>query len=296
MLNTLRERIEKEVINHTGLVLGTIDYCAPPGDKGLFGPDSVCWRVHSDFSGMLVGGMSALLLQMLHPAALSGVWDYSNFRSDLLGRLRRTGQFIAATTFASTQDALNIIERVKKIHLQVQGTTPYGHDYQASNGDLLTWVHVAEMRSFLQAYLLYKNPALSLADQDRYYQETAQVSKVLGATNIPQSVKEIELYLNEQQNHCVFDERTHEVFTILTQPPAHNFLSKFFAQQALHAGINLLPEFALQFYRAYSSNTARFISHKSIKTIAPILRWAVRDSSYYRACRRLDIQPQRPFK
>lgn len=291
MLTFIRHRIEHEVINHTGLVLGNIDYTSPAGDVGLFGPKSICWQVHRDFSCMLVGGMSALLLQMLHPAALAGVWDYSNFRQDLLGRLRRTGQFIATTTFGSKQDALNMIDRVKKIHDQVKGVTPYGSPYAANDGHLLTWVHVAEMRSFLHAYMRYKNPHLTLAQQNQYYQETATIAAALGAIDIPTSVQEIENYLIEQQTQCVFDQRTLEVFTILLAPPAQNKLSRFFAHQALHAGVALLPTFARHFYHPYSTKTAQYFSQKNIAIIAPILRWAVRDSSYYRACKRLAITP-----
>ena len=59
-------------------------------DDGLFGRQAVAWRVHGDVAAMMVGGVAALLLQMLHPAVLAGVWDHSNFRQDMLGRLRRT--------------------------------------------------------------------------------------------------------------------------------------------------------------------------------------------------------------
>ena len=86
----IRRHIESQVLSLTGLAIGGVDYENPPGDPGLFGPDSVCWRVHGDFTSMLIGGISALLLQALHPLALAGVWDHSNFRDDLLGRLRRT--------------------------------------------------------------------------------------------------------------------------------------------------------------------------------------------------------------
>src|SRR5690606_11049679 len=70
-----------------------IDYDQPAGDIGLFGPDSVTWRIHADFPGMLAGGLSSLMLQALHPRALAGVYDHSNFRDDLVGRLRRTTAF-----------------------------------------------------------------------------------------------------------------------------------------------------------------------------------------------------------
>ncbi len=96
----LRKRIERQVLSISGLALGGIDFEKPAGDPGLFGPESITWRIHGDFSSMLCGGVSALLLQMLHPLALAGVWDHSSFREDMLGRLRRTSQFISATTFA----------------------------------------------------------------------------------------------------------------------------------------------------------------------------------------------------
>src|SRR5277367_3281705 len=82
----------------------------------LFGPKSVVWRVHGDVTTMMVGGVAALLLQMLHPAVLAGVWDHSNFREDMLGRLRRTARFISITSYASRQEAEAAIANVRAIH------------------------------------------------------------------------------------------------------------------------------------------------------------------------------------
>ena len=118
-------------------------YESPVGDVGLFGPDSVTWRVHADFPGMMSGGLSALLLQTLHPLALAGVWDHSNFRHDLLGRLRRTTAFVAATTYAPTAHARAEIERVRAIHERVAGTLPDGRRYSASDPALLGRRYVA---------------------------------------------------------------------------------------------------------------------------------------------------------
>lgn len=99
----LRNRIESQLMSLTGLSLGNLDLESPKGDPGLFGPDSVSWQVHGDFSSMLIGGISALMLQALHPLALAGVWDHSNFRQDMLGRLRRTSQFISGTTLLAAR-------------------------------------------------------------------------------------------------------------------------------------------------------------------------------------------------
>ena len=125
MSKRLRSRLAAGVTNLTSGGGGpTLDYSSPPGDPGLFGPDAVCWKVHADFTSMMTGGVSALLLQALHPVALAGVWDHSTFRTDILGRLRRTATFVAGTTYGNRRDALALIERVKSIHLGVTGTRP----------------------------------------------------------------------------------------------------------------------------------------------------------------------------
>ena len=83
-MESLRRQIEKQVHSLTGASLGVLDLDQPRGDAGLFGPESMVWEVHADFTAMMVGGISALLLQMLHPLALAGVWDHSTFRQDML--------------------------------------------------------------------------------------------------------------------------------------------------------------------------------------------------------------------
>src|SRR3546814_10469778 len=123
-MESIREAIEKQVHRLVGFGSGEVDLDLPAGDPGLFGPDSAAWRVHRDFNAMMIGGVSALLLQMLHPGVLAGVWDHSNFRSDMLGRLRRTAQFISGTTYGSREQALALISRVKAIHDHVHGQLP----------------------------------------------------------------------------------------------------------------------------------------------------------------------------
>ena len=106
-------------------------YREPHGDPGWFGPQSVTWRVHSQLGPMLVGGMSALLLQSLHPLVVQGVADHSNYREDPFGRLQRTADFIAATTYGSSELASASVRRVRAIHARVEGSTPAGTAYRA---------------------------------------------------------------------------------------------------------------------------------------------------------------------
>ena len=116
---------------------------------------------------MMVGGIAALLTQMLHPKALAGVWDHSDVHSDMLGRLRRTARFIASTTYAHRDSAMAAIAKVKAIHERVSGNLPDGQEYRATDPWLLAWVHVAGAINFLDGWRRYAEPAMSRADQDR---------------------------------------------------------------------------------------------------------------------------------
>lgn len=285
----IRTRIETQVMSMTGLALGQLDLENPKGDPGLFGPQAVCWRVHGDFPSMLIGGVCALMLQMLHPRVLAGVWDHSNFRQDMLGRLRRTGQFISGTTFGSTRDANWLIDKVRNIHLQVTGTAPDGTAYAASDPQLLTWVHVAEVSSFLAAHLRYLNPDLSLEDQDRYYAETAIVAERLGARDVPRSTQQVMDYLQQMRPQLRCDERACEVLRILQGAPAPSRLAKPMGNLMMQAGIELLPEWASAMFNIRQTEFRRKMIRAGINRTAPVLRWAVRNASIHRAKRRMDV-------
>jgi uncharacterized protein (DUF2236 family) len=285
----IRSRIETQVMSLTGLSLGQLDLENPKGDPGLFGPQAICWKVHADFSSMLIGGISALMLQALHPLALAGVWDHSTFRQDMLGRLRRTGQFIAGTTFGSTQDANWLINKVRTIHLQITGTAPDGRPYAASDPDLLTWVHVGEVSSFLGAYLRYRNPKLSATDQDRYYAEVATIAERLGARDVPRSRQAISAYLEQMRPRLLCDERSQEVLRLLLNAPAPSRLAKPFGAIMMQAGIDLLPVWASAMFGVNQNPLQRSLIRASVNRSAPLLRWAMRDGSVHRAHRRMGL-------
>ena len=289
-MEALRRRIETQVMSLTGLALGQLDLESPKGDPGLFGPHSISWRIHGDFPSMLVGGISALMLQLLHPLALAGVWDHSKFREDMLGRLRRTGQFIAATTFGSRGDAERLIARVKAIHRHIRGQAADGRPYSAEDPALLTWVHVAEVSHFLAAYLRYFDPRLPGTEQDRYYAEIALVAERLGATDVPRSRAEIAAYYQAIRPQLVCDERSREVCRVLLQAPAPSALAKPFGALMMQAGIDLLPDWASAELGFHQSALQRQLIRTGIGSTAPVLRWAVRNGSSHRARRRMGIE------
>lgn len=286
-MESLRRQIEKQVHSLTGASLGVLDLDQPRDDAGLFGPESMVWQVHADFTAMMVGGISALLLQMLHPLALAGVWDHSSFRQDMLGRLRRTSLFIAGTTYGGLHDAEQLIDKVRRIHLQVVGSAPDGRPYSASDPELLTWVHVSEVSQFLAGYLRYVDPRLPVAEQDRYYREVALIAERLGAQDVPKSQRAIADYLQRLRPHLLCDERTREVVRLLYAAPMPSILAKPFGSLMLQAGVDLLPDWASDLLGERQAAWRRPLIRASVQRTANVLRWAVRNSAAQRARRRL---------
>lgn len=136
-----------------------------PGPR-WFDKDRPIRRVHADAS-MFVGGLRALLLQSLHPLAMAGVAEHSDYRGDPWGRLQRTSTFLAETTFGPATDAQRAVDKVRGIHRRVRGVAPDGTPYEASDPHLLEWVHIAEIDSFLLAHQLYGAEPLDQARAGR---------------------------------------------------------------------------------------------------------------------------------
>jgi uncharacterized protein (DUF2236 family) len=176
------------------------------GDAGWFGPESVAWRMHADLSS-IIGGLRALLYQTLHPLAMAGVADHSDYRNDPWGRLHRTSAFIAATTYGTSREAEAAVDRVKRVHERVRGTAPDGRPYAANDPILLAWVHATEIDSFLAAYRRYGPAPLSAADADRYVGEMAVVAHAFGADPVPTTTSELVDLLASYELHATSEAR-----------------------------------------------------------------------------------------
>lgn len=160
-----------------------------PGPR-WFGPDRPIREVHADAS-MFVGGLRALLLQSLHPLAMAGVAEHSDYRGDPWGRLQRTSGFLAVTTFGAADDAQRAVDKVRGIHRRVHGVAPDGRPYRADDPHLLEWVHIAEIDSFLLAHRRYGDKPLDQAGRDGYVADTARVATALGVLNPPRTEAEL---------------------------------------------------------------------------------------------------------
>lgn len=282
----LRAIITSQVLRLVGRRSGDTPFLESTRDAGFFGPDSASWRVHGDFTSMLIGGEAALLLQMLHPRALAGVWDHSKFREDMQGRLRGTARFIAGTTYGSTDEAEALIAHVQRIHDAVHGTMPDGTAYSANDPELLTWVHVAEVSQFLAAYLRYRDPRLSAADQDRYFAETALIAEKLGATEVPKSRAAVEAYLREVQPQLLYDHRTHDIAGALLTQKASSPAVDGFIKLTFEAAKDLLPPWAAQMHGFRQAPVSRPAVRAAARSLGAVLRWALNNGVEMRARRR----------
>jgi uncharacterized protein (DUF2236 family) len=176
--------------------------CVPetPADDGFFGPGSVTWRLHADLS-VPVSGLRSLLLQALHPLAMAGVEQHSQWRDDPGGRFASTAAYVLTTTYGDRAAARAAAARVRRIHERVTGTDPVtGLPYAAGDPALLIWVHAALVDSGLAAAAAY-GPALAPAEQDRYVAEMTAAAELVGVPaarfaegGAPASVAELDAY------------------------------------------------------------------------------------------------------
>lgn len=167
-----------------------------PADDGFFGPGSVTWRLNGDLSSP-VAGLRSLLVQALHPLAMAGVDQHSDWRADPAGRLANTAAYLATITYGDREAALRAATRVRKIHERVRGTDPVtGQHYAAADPDLLLWVHAGLVDSVIAAADLFGTP-LSAADKDSYVAEMTVAAELVGVPEgrAPASIAELDDYL-----------------------------------------------------------------------------------------------------
>lgn len=200
-----------------------LEIIAQGNEPGLYTPDDAPWVVHADF-GTLVGGIRALLVQALHPGTLSGVAEHSRYQQDALGRLAGTIRWLTVTTFGSQTAVNREAARVNGMHRRVVGSFQTNQnqrvEYKASDPQLLLWVHIAFMESFLVCHTEYAWRAIP-GGADAYISQWARSVVPLGLDQAPQTLEELNLAIRDflASDTLRADERTREVVRFIQFPP-----------------------------------------------------------------------------
>ena len=251
----------------------------PASDDALFPRGSVIRRVHGDVTSMMVGGVAALLMQMLHPKALGGVWDHSDVAEDQLGRLRRTARFIAVTTFGHRDKAMAAIAKVKAIHERVSGTLPDGTQYRATDPWLLAWVHVAGAVNFLDGWRRYAEPRMSRQDQDDYFAQSGEVARLLDADPVPRTRAEAERLIRDFRAELNADDRTRSFRDFVLKAPAPSVAEAPVQALLMNAAVDLMPDFAREMH-GLSRPLLPPVVRGATFGLARTIRWAFAGEHY----------------
>jgi len=198
-----------------------LEAVAEGDEPGFFLPTDAPWVVHRDFA-TLVGGIRALLLQALHPRALGGVAQHSRYEEDPLGRLSGTIRWLTVTTFGSVTAVKNEAARVNRMHERVRGKYQSNSgkqvNYKAADKDLLLWVHIAFMDSFLRAHQNYSRAKIP-GGADSYVALWSKSVGPLGLQKTPMSERELEQALSDFRPQLRVDAKALSVIRWIRNAP-----------------------------------------------------------------------------
>jgi uncharacterized protein (DUF2236 family) len=220
-----------------------------PADEGFFGPGSVAWRVSTDLSSP-VAGLRALHMQALHPLAMAGVDQHSDWRQDPVGRLAATNAYLATVTFGDRGSAERVAARVRRIHEHVQGVdTVTGRAYAAGDPALLLWVHATFVDSRLAAAALFGGP-LTAPDADRYVAETVTEAELVGVPRdlVPASTAGLGTYIESVRPELRCTPAARESMDYLLNPPGLDEEMAEIWQDVRDAAVAALPGWAQEMY------------------------------------------------
>jgi uncharacterized protein (DUF2236 family) len=220
-----------------------------PADDGFFGPASVAWRISGDLSGP-VAGLRALMIQALHPLAMAGVDQHSDWRADPVGRLAATSAYLATITFGERGAAQRAASRVRRIHERVKGTdNQTGKPYAAGDPALLLWVHAALVDSNIAARNLFGTP-LSEQDTDAYVEEMVIAAELIGvsAELVPDSAAALAAYFTAVRPELLCTPAARESMTYLLDPPGLDEEVAEIWQDIRDATLISLPDWAAGMY------------------------------------------------
>jgi uncharacterized protein (DUF2236 family) len=255
-------------------------------DVGLFGPDSVTWKLHRE-PILLLGGLRSLYLQALHPRAVAAVAQNSGYRSDAWGRLTRTSEYVGTVVYGSTAQVQAAASRLRRLHARMSAVDPRtGERFRIDEPDLLRWVHIAEVESFLTTA---RRAGLKLTDAevDQYYTEQLRAAELVGLdpSTVPATAAEVAAYFEAMQPSLGLTKDSAETALFLTVPPVPESWGSLPVRLGLTLGptrwayfgiagtaFALLPPWARKMYGGLGWSTTDVSADLSVRSMRLLLR------------------------
>ena len=158
----------------------------PDARVGLYGPDSMMWKLSRAGMPGAFGAGRALLLQLAHPWVTASIDEHSVVRDDPLGRARRTFQHVGTMVFGSMPQVMTSANQVRDIHEEIEGEVPMdsgafqrGSEYRANEVAAMIWVHATLWETL--AYMYEKMEGeLTREEKDQFYEETKLFAMLFG--------------------------------------------------------------------------------------------------------------------
>jgi uncharacterized protein (DUF2236 family) len=265
-------------------------------DPGLFGPRSVTWQLHGD-PIMWIAGVRALYLQALHPRAVRGVMQNSDFRRDAWGRLLRTASFVGEITYGTTLAAERAGAKVRGIHRRLTATDPdTGERFPVDDPDLLLWVHCAEIDSYLHIARRSGFP-LTDAHADTYVDEQREAARLVGLdpARVPADTAQLARYFDRIRPELASTAEALDVVRFLKAPPVPKVLRP--ARLAVWGTVSgtafaALPPYAHELYGRTPPSPAATdrrlrAAGRALRAIPATVRWQLPPGHILKAVGRL---------
>jgi uncharacterized protein (DUF2236 family) len=275
----LRAKIRHEVEAVGGSHEEPAIYGGPAGDPGLAGgPSSLSWEINGDLASVLGAGMAAIIMEVLHPSVMAGVFQQSSYETEPLKRAQNTLGYVLRTTFGNTEAATGVIQRVHRVHSHINGVRPDGVPYRALDPELIAWVHTCIPWAVMEAFHRYRRP-LSLAERDQYLAEQAPIGLMGGAEEVPTSMAELEAYVERMRPLMAVNEQTRRFIAFLAGDSDGEFGVKPRKQLENRLGIaasmSLMPAWARHLTGTYQpAIVRRLYLEPNARLQARIIRWA----------------------
>jgi uncharacterized protein (DUF2236 family) len=237
------------------------------------------WEINGDLASVAAAGTAAIIMEVLHPSVMAGVFQQSTYATEPLKRAQNTLGYVLRTTFGNTEAATAVIEHVRHVHGFIEGTRPDGVPYRALDPELIAWVHTCIPWAIMEAFHRYRRP-LTTDERDRYLAEQAPIGLMGGAEWVPTSMAELDEYVERMRPLMGVNDQTRRFIDFLAGDSTGEFAQgprkQLEARLAHAASMSLMPVWARHLSGTYQpAALQRLYLDPAARLQCRLIRWAV---------------------